>query len=233
MKNNGKTTGSNPIENQEHTTHFRSWVVTLILFLSIISFTNAQDSYKAKSGTKAYIAEIKEINPQLTADKVSGEAIFIVADGKLSITLALKGVAPNLMHLQHIHGFINNDAVTLPPATADTNEDGIIDLIETHEYRGVTLIPLNGAPVALEIKSDTYPVANTNGLLTYEMTIPLDKLKAAIKKTYGIDELELENRAIFIHGIPKGQALPDTVQSLPGVPSYITVPIACGIIKAL
>lgn len=63
--------------------------------------------------------------------------------------------------------------------------------------------------------------------------MPLDKLQAAIKKQYGIDDLALEDRVIFIHGVPEGQKLPDSVQSLPGVPAYITVPIACGVIKAL
>ncbi len=133
----------------------------------------------------------------------------------------------------HIHGFIDGGASTFPPLSADTNGDGIIDLIETHKYTGKTLIPFNADPAALVIKSDTYPLANKDGLVTYQITIPLDKLKEAIKKEYGIDKLELENRTIFIHGIPEGQKLPDSVQSLPGVPAYITVPIACGIIKKL
>ena len=83
------------------------------------------------------------------------------------------------------------------------------------------------------IKSDSYPVADENGLITYNITIPLDKLEAAIKKEYGIDQLSLEDRVIFIHGIPEDAPLPSTVQSVPGVPAYITVPVACGTIKAL
>ena len=233
MKNYDKTIGKNPIERQEHIELFRSWTFTLILALLVVSFAYAQNQYNPVSGTEAYVANIKEINPQLTKDEVSGEAIFIVADGQLSITLAVKGVAPNLMHLQHIHGFMNGGASTFPPASADTNGDGIIDLMETHEYTGKTLIPFNGAPIDLEIKSDSYPVANKDGLLTYQMTIPLDKLEAAVKKQYGIDKLVLENCVIFIHGIPESQKLPTSVQSLPGVPAYITVPIACGVIKRL
>lgn len=135
------------------------------MILSVVSFAQAQNQYKAESGTDAYRAEIKEINPQLTKDEVSGQAIFIVADGNLNITLAVRGVAPNLMHLQHIHGFISGGAGSFPPASADTNGDGIIDLMETHEYTGKTLIPFNGDPIDLEIKSDSYPVANKDGLL--------------------------------------------------------------------
>lgn len=233
MENYDKITTANIIEKQGRSLLTSSWIFTMILALSIVSFAHAQTQYKADSGSDAYIAEIKEINSQLTEDEVSGQAIFIVADGNLSITLAVKGVAPNLMHLQHIHGFISGGAGTFPPATADTNDDGIIDLIETHEYTGKTLIPFNGTPIDLEIKSDSYPVANKDGLLTYQITIPLDKLKAAIKAEYGIDKLALEDRVIFIHGIAEENTLPDSVQSLPGVPAYITVPIACGVIKAL
>lgn len=233
MKNHEKITGVNPIRKQEHATLFMSWAFTLVLALSVVSFTQAQNQYQSKSGTDAYVADIQEINSQLTEGTVSGQATFIVADGNLSITLAVKGVAPNLMHLQHIHGFINGDKGAFPPASADTNGDGIIDLIETHEYTGKTLIPFNGAPIALDIKSDSYPIANENGLLTYQITIPLGKLKVAIKDKYGIDKLALEDRVIFIHGVPEGNTLPNSVQSLPGVPAHITVPIACGVIKAL
>lgn len=137
------------------------------------------------------------------------------------------------MHLGHIHGFTSDKASTCPPSNADINGDGVIDLIETEPYAGTTLIPFNGDPVGLKIKSDTYPVADKNGVLTYEKTVSLDKLDAAIKKEYHINKLSLENRVIFIHGVPEGKSLPGSVKSLPGVPAYVTVPIACGEIKAL
>jgi len=182
---------------------------------------------------KAYIAEINEMNPELTKDEVSGQAIFTIANGQLSIIMVVKGLPPNMMHLQHIHGFISGEKGSCAPAEADTNKDGVIDLIETHAYSGKTLVPFNGAPIELAIKSDSYPVADVNGLITYTMTVSLDELEAAIQKKYGIDQLSLEDRVIFIHGIPEEDPLPATVQSLPGVPAFITVPIACGTIKAL
>ena len=201
--------------------------IILLLFTSFaVGTTNGQTQ-------KAYVSEIKEMNPELTKDEVSGQAIFIIANGQLNISLVVKGLAPNIMHLQHIHGFISGEKGTCPPPEADTNNDGVIDLIETHAYSGKTLVPFNGAPIDLVIKSDSYPVADADGLITYNMTIPLDKLEAAVKKEYGIDQLSLEDRIIFIHGIPEEASLPDSVKSLPGVPAYITVPVACGVIKAL
>lgn len=209
---------------------FKKSIFTMILALFAVSISYAQK--QSVGETHAYVAEINAINPQLTNSKVSGQAIFIVADGQLKITMVVKGVSPG-MHLQHIHGFISGQAAICPPANADKNGDGIIDLVETEPSAGTTLIPFNGAPIELKIKSDTYPVAGKDGILTYEMTVPLAQLNAAIKKEYGIDKLDLEHRVIIIHGVPEGTSLPNTVQSLPGVPAYVTVPIACGEIKAL
>ena len=204
------------------------FTITLALFAVSISYAQKQ----SVGETHAYVAEISAINPQLTNSKVSGQAIFIIADGKLKITMVIKGLPPG-MHLGHIHGFISDKAAICPPPDADKNGDGIIDLVETEPYAGTTLIPFNADPVGLKIKSDTYSVADKDGLLTYEMTVPLDKLNAAIKKEYGINKLSLDHRVIFIHGVPEKTSLPNTVKSLPGVPAYITVPIACGEIKAL
>lgn len=201
-------------------------IISILIGLLTTGIVSGQDH-------KAYVADIIEMNPKLTKGEVSGQAMFIIADDVLTITMAVKGLAPNMMHLQHFHGFIDAKKAACPPSNADTNGDGVIDLIETEPYAGTTLVPFNGSPLELKIKSDSYPVADANGLATYQISIPLEKLKMAIKKEYGIDELLLENRVIFIHGIPEDMPLPDTAESLPGVPAYITVPIACGVIKAL
>jgi len=201
-------------------------VISILFFLLTMGVAKGQVH-------EAYVAEINEMNPELTQSEVSGQAIFIIADDVLTISMAVKGLAPNKMHLQHFHGFISGEKATCPPSNADTNGDGVIDLIETEPYAGTTLVPFNGAPIELQIKSDSYPIADADGLATYQITIPLKKLETAVKKEYGIDKLSLENRVIFIHGIPEDMPLPDTVKSLPGVPAFVTVPIACGVIKAL
>ena len=225
----------NKLNKTKRTGILRRWFFTMILGLFAVAFFAVSIAYAQEAPadeTHAYIAQIHAINPQLTASKVSGQAIFIIANGQLKITMVVKGVSPG-MHLQHIHGFISVKAATCPPPDADKNGDGIIDLVETEPYAGTTLIPLNGDPVGLQIKSDTYPVAGRDGILIYEMSVPLDKLNAAIKKRYDINKLSLENRVIIIHGVSEGTSLPKTVKSLPGVSAYVTVPIACGEIKAL
>ncbi len=203
---------------------------SLVVLALITVFSVGQSTAQV---TKAYVAEINGMNPDLTHGEVTGNAIFIIENGELSISLAVNGLSPGMMHLQHIHGFVDGKKSTCPTRKADINNDGVVDLIETELFSGTTLVPFNGSPVDLQIKSDTYPVANKDGLIVYKMTVPLKELKEAIKKQYGVDQLSLENRVIYIHGIPDGDPLPDSVKSLPGVPASITVPVACGVIKAL
>lgn len=202
----------------------RTIVVGFALILGLVG------SAVAQSTTAAFTATMKEMNPQLTDGNVSGQAILTVDSGLLHIDLIMKGL-PAGMRLAHIHGFMTDEVSTCPAATADTNGDGIIDLLETEPTAGTTLIPFNGDPAGLQILSDTYPVAGEDGLLVYDMTVPLDKLDGAMKDTYKIDDLTLGNRVIFVHGVAEGATLPDTVQSLPGVPATVTVPIACGEVR--
>jgi hypothetical protein len=208
--------------------------IALLLALFTDGIVHAQEQDVSESGSVAYMAEIKALNSNLTNEQVSGRASFIVADGQLNITIVAKGLAPSIMHLQHIHGFkVAEKASSCPGPNADTSGDGIVDLIETHPSSGVTLIPFNAAPTELKIKSSSYPVANEKGLLTYQISVSLDSLKSSIQKNYNIGDLSLEDRVIYIHGIPKDASLPETVESLPGVPAHVTVPLACAEVETL
>lgn len=205
---------------------------TLVLTIfAVLAIFSAERTYG--QGSKAYTVEINGMNPSLANGEIFGEAILLIHDGQLTITLATKGLKPDMMHLQHIHGFVDGRKSTCPTSTADANGDGVVDLIETEPAAGTTLIPFNATPVDLQIKSDTYPTADSDGLITYHITVPLERLEESVRKEYDIDRLSLENRVIFIHGIPENDPLPNSAESLPGVPSHITVPVACGEIKAL
>jgi hypothetical protein len=209
-----------------------------ILALFLVFFTagiaRAQESHDHEKGSMLYTAEIHELNADLTNKNVSGTATFIAAGGNLYVTIVVRGLAPSMMHLQHIHGFkASTKKGSCPGSDADTNGDGVIDLIETHPYSGVTLIPFNAAPAELKILTSSYPKANEDGLITYRKKIPLDTLKQNIRQKYDIKKFSLENRVIYIHGIPDSASLPETIESLPGVPARVTVPVACGEIKAV
>lgn len=52
-----------------------------------------------------------------------------------------------------------------------------------------------------------------------------DMLQITLEAEFGTP-LALPRRVVFIHGAPEGTGLPDSVQSLEGVPASVTVPIA-------
>lgn len=85
--------------------------------------------------------------------------------------------------------------------------DGYIDLIETEPVSGTTMVPFDD--------------------------VPLDKLQSKFKEAFGSEDLQLDKRVVYVHGIPDSLALPDTVVG--EVMCYganTTLPIAAGKIEA-
>lgn len=71
-----------------------------------------------------------------------------------------------------------------PAAAADTNHDGVIDLIETEVTSGTTMVPFNGAPAAMQITTKTYPKASANGSYRYRNIVSLMALQTAFVKAF-------------------------------------------------
>jgi hypothetical protein len=178
-----------------------------------------------------YIAKLVPLNAEKIGTSASGTANLAVADGKLIVSIDLKGLAPGLMHLQHFHGFPDGKDAVCPAAKEDTNGDGYVDLIETEPVAGTTMLPFHAHPVTLEIPNDTYPVADNNGAATYQHTDEVDALEKALKDKFKAPVLALAKRVIFVHGVAGDAKLPESVKSLPGVPAQVTIPVACGKIE--
>ncbi|MGP1666407.1 MAG: hypothetical protein ACTS5I_10975, partial [Rhodanobacter sp.] len=87
-----------------------------------------------------YVAHLHPMNTQVTGSKAGGEARFVVNGDTLAISIDAHGLASNMMHLQHFHGFADNRQASCPTAAADRNGDGIIDLIETEPMAGTTMV---------------------------------------------------------------------------------------------
>lgn len=153
----------------------------------------------------------------------NGFASIIHMDNKLNVKIWADGLEPNMVHPQHIHGLESDENATCPPspgeagfAAADTNSDGVIDLVEGLPFYG---------PVLLELYEpiDEFPVANADGEIYFERTF-----------TLGVTEFEEEgpvptweelaplmNRTIVLHGLTfEGE--------------YVaTLPVACGQIQMM
>jgi hypothetical protein len=182
-----------------------------------------------------YVAELHPLNPrvQQTLDPdrrtprgvAQGKAYFRVEGGMLHAVVDVRGAEPadaafpEGLHPQHIH-----EASRCPTQSADVNGDGIVDVIEGLPFYGPIMIPLDANLPDTSSQVPTFPLA-TGSRGTYHFTAeaPVAALEAALGHA-----LNLPSRHVVIHGVDLATPLPATVQTLPGVPAQLTLPIACG-----
>ena len=146
-----------------------------------------------------------------------------------AIELEASSLAPNMMHLAHLHGFEDGSEASCPPVPeADHNGDGIVDLIETRDYSGITMIPFHDNPVGLEIKTHTYPKADAQGRFNYSTVVSVQGLSSAVQEKFGVEDFNFGDFVVYVHGVGEQTTLPESVQSLPDVPAMVTLPVTCG-----
>jgi hypothetical protein len=78
----------------------------------------------------------------------------------------------------------------------------------------------------MEIVKDTYPKADADGAYSYDKTVSLKALQEAFAAKFPGQQLDLDRRVVFIHGVPDSATLPDTAASLGDIPANVTLPIA-------
>lgn len=178
-----------------------------------------------------YVAHLQPMNTAVTGLQTTAEARFTKHDGKLTISVKAEGLPPGVMHLQHFHGFKTDRVAHCPTQAADTNGDGIVDLLETNTVSGTTMVPFTAHPASMKIVTDTYPTASEQGSYMYRQTVPLAKLRQAFAKAFNGQDLDLDRRVVYIHGVLSEAELPDSVASLGDIPAHVTLPIACGKIE--
>jgi hypothetical protein len=202
--------------------------VALVISVFAVTFLPL-GSQAAEADT--YLARLTPLNTSVTKAETTGDAKFIIEGDDLTIAIGVKNAPPGIAHLQHFHGFKRGDKDAIcPTSEADANRDGVIDLIETEPMAGTTMVPFHDHPVSMEITRETYPKASADGSYHYEKTISLEGLKDAFRGAFDQD-LDLDRRVVFIHGIAPDTKLPDSVASIGKIPAYVTLPIACGAIE--
>ncbi len=161
--------------------------------------------------TKIYTVDFSALNES----GVSGSAELTLTGDQLTVKVSATGLEPNRVHPQHIHGFMENKRnSTCPTSSADTNGDGIVDLGEGAPFYGPVLLELY-------VPIDEFPVADANGVLSFERTFTLGETEFTEEgEVISRSALSpLQNRAIVLHGM--------TVNG-----EYVaTLPVACGQIQ--
>lgn len=158
----------------------------------------------------------------------SAEVQLRVQGDTVVIDVNAQGLPAGMMLLQHFHGFADGSAASCPGSDADTNNDGVIDVVEIESSAGITMVPFHDDPASMEMESEAYPITDDQGTFHYNQSVSLNALRGAFQEMFGDNELYLDNRVVFIHGVPENTVLPGSVQSIPGAPARMTVPLACG-----
>lgn len=178
-----------------------------------------------------YIAPLQPLNDTLTEQSPLGLATIIIRGDEMRLYVIAEGLPPGMPHLQHYHGFTQGSEAVCPTADVDANADGVVDLRETESVAGVTLVPFHDDPASLEglLNVERFPTASSpDGVIDYRETVSVQALASALQSEYDINQFNLEDRVIFIHGVAEGTDVPDSAQSIADVPASTTLPIACG-----
>ena len=186
----------------------------------------------AQQGDALVRGQIRPVNPRLTDDAPIGE-VEIGADGdNIRVMIDGEGFAP-MVHMVHLHGFgeANPRDAECPSPIADANQDGVVDIAETRDAAGVTLVPMTAEPASLEIEADTYPAADDQGELDAMVEMSKQALDAALRDAHGTTAA-IPSRVVMFHGVMEGAGVPDGARSVGGLPVRETMPIACAELSA-
>lgn len=182
--------------------------------------------------TKKYVANIVPLNAEGIGTAPHGTATFTETGNQLHVTIEMFNTPANTHHWEHFHGFPDGKAAQIATMAQDVNHDGFVDLPETEPVSGTTMVPFDNAPHHMDVPNDNYPVADAQGHFAYEIDVPLGDLQAKFKEVFGTDDLELDKRVIYIHGVPQDLALPASVAGEVGMyDAHVTLPIAVGKIE--
>lgn len=186
----------------------------------------------AEVNGQRFTANLRPVNQNLLDSTPSGEATIEIRGDSMVITVDAQGLPPSMTHLQHFHGFEDGAPARCPGPDADANGDGVVDVTETAPMAGTTMVPFHGDPPSMEIQAETYPRADAQGAYSYRHAVSLEAVRSAFQEKFG-GELALENRVVFIHGVPDDVALGESVATKAGLPPRVSLPIACGELRSI
>lgn len=163
--------------------------------------------------------------------RVTGDVDFEIKGRKVTVEVEATGLAPKLVHAQHIHGVGDSECPT-KEARNDRKDDGIIDTSEgLPDYGPITisLTTRGDASAASGLAVNRFPVANKAGKLDYERTFTIGKnFPRKVARN-------LEDFQVVVHGIDANENDMYDFGSLgksdldPSLPQEATIPATCGV----
>ncbi len=133
---------------------------------------SAPDRVSKSQGAEVYQVDLNELN----GSGVDGKIVLILKGDTLKVKIQARGLVPNALHPQHIHGLEGSTNATCPPPAA-AGADGVLTLVDGLPFYGPVLLSLLPFPMA------------ENGTINYHQTFTVDG-----------DLLDLSDEAIVLHG---------------------------------
>lgn len=213
-----------------------SLVVGMVLLSGCDRFDDFDDVFPGKGGSKGNDIKIYtvELNP-LNNSGVTGIAkVMVNEDGKFEVITHATDLAPNMVHPQHIHGFVMEDKNAVCPDMSAAGSDGLLTLSDGLPFYGPIIVPLDDMLVPLS--AGDFPMANAAGVLNYAEKVSTSSLVSAFDAAYNgtqtMEDLDLDKRVIVLHGayVKNNMVVPAGTE---GAEYMATLPVACGEITEL
>lgn len=187
----------------------------------------------AEPGVQEFLAILRPLNTELNGRPVTGISRLTIDEDNDTFRAEVRasGLETGMIHPQHIHELQEGGISECPPEPqADTNDDGVVDVLEGLPFYGAIEVPLDGNIPNLGMQASSFPVASgPEGTIDYSQEASLAELRAAV----GANELDLADYHVVLHGVDQNAGTPASAQSVAGLPAYLTMPVACGKLVAL
>jgi hypothetical protein len=187
--------------------------------------------YDHSDGSHVYAALLTPSNNS----GASGLAVVTLDDhtGTLTVAIEAKGLTPDVIHPQHIHGFPDDKPSHPPTIALDTDRDGFVETPEGAKAVGPVLLSLTASgDVTKADNIKDFPVADAHGRLDFEQTYHFDLSNKQDAQIFHELEDRVAGRALELHGlqVPPGEGK-GTPYEVHGQGGYIAeLPVAGGIL---
>ncbi|SES00490.1 hypothetical protein SAMN05216188_11962 [Lentzea xinjiangensis] len=160
------------------------------------------------------------------------------AGGALTVSIKASGMTPNSPHAQHIHGSASGHDFMCPTKSADADGDGFVNTEEGLPAYGdifVSLTTQGDTTKASGLAVDRMPMANAQGVLTYERTIEASALPAGTIEH--LKDLHVVQHGIDVNGNGTydmealGESTFAKSLGVNGIPEEATNPATCGMVS--
>ncbi|MEV5125098.1 hypothetical protein AB0K49_20285 [Streptomyces decoyicus] len=200
-----------------------SRLAVLVALPAALALTVGASSQAVAEGTGAFQINLAQLNDSGS----KGTAMLSLKGRQLTVKIESEGLVPGQPSAQHLHGSTDGHDFHCPDASDDTNGDGVLNNTEaTVDYGNINISLTTKGPTDMEsgLAVDRMPVANAQGRVSYERTIPVsqavvDHVKDLHIVQHGIDRNN--NKKYDFDGAGKSELDPK-------LPQEATAPTNCG-----